>query len=134
MCRFGLNNKKSVDYMDVMLVEIDNNTIFDLETLLFELGHKVVGVSSIGKDAIAKAGDLNPDIILINIKLKGEMGGVKTAREIINLYKIPIIFITVFTKNCLTKSLQLPEDAITISQPIQKENLKYCFTRAVSKL
>jgi two-component system, response regulator PdtaR len=51
-----------------------------------------------------------------------------------NLYKIPIIFITVFTKNCLTKSLQLPEDAITISQPIQKEHLKYCFTRAVSKL
>jgi two-component system, response regulator PdtaR len=66
-----------VDYMDVMLVEIDNSTISDLETLLLELGHKVVGVSSIGKNSIAKAGDLNPDIIFINIKLKGEMGGVE---------------------------------------------------------
>ena len=118
------------DYMDVMLVEIDNSTISDLEVLLLELGHRVVGVSSIGKDAIARVGDLNPDIILINIKLKGEMSGVETAREIMNLYKIPIIFITVFTKNCLTKSLQLPEDAITISKPIKKEHLKYCFSRA----
>jgi two-component SAPR family response regulator len=120
--------------MNVMLVEIENSTISDLKAILLELGHEVVGLSSIGKDAIVKARDLNPDIILINIKLKGEMSGVETARKIVSLYKIPIIFITVFTKNCLTKSLQLPEDAITISKPIKKEHLKYCFSRAFSKL
>jgi hypothetical protein len=45
------------------------------------------------------------------------MSGVEAAKTIASCYKIPIIFITVFTKNCLIKSLQLPEDAITIINP-----------------
>jgi CheY-like chemotaxis protein len=117
--------------MDILLVENEDNTISDLKTQLRVLGHKVAGLASNGEEAIKMAGDLNPDLILINIKLKGKMSGVEAAKTIVNLYKIPVIFITVFTKNCLTKSLQLPEDAITISQPIKKEHLEYCISRAV---
>ena len=59
------------------------------------------------------------------------MSGVEAARVISSYYKIPIIFITAFTKNCLTKSLQLPEDAVTISEPIRKEHLEYCISRVL---
>jgi two-component SAPR family response regulator len=117
--------------MDILLVENEDNTISDLKTHLLVLGHKVVGLASNGEEAIKMAGDLNPDLILINIKLKDEMSGVEAAKRIVSHYKIPIIFITVFTKNCLTKSLQLPEDAITISKPIKKEHLEYGISRAV---
>ncbi|MGZ7136239.1 MAG: response regulator, partial [Methanobacterium sp.] len=55
--------------------------------------------------------------------------GVEAANRISKLYKIPIIFLTVFIKNCLIKSLQLPEDAIVLSKPIKKENLEYCISR-----
>ena len=115
--------------MDILIVENEDNTISDLKAILQVLGHKVVGLASNGKTAIKMAGDLNPDLILINIKLRGEMSGVEAAKVIVSLYKIPIIFITVFTKNCLTKSLQLPEDAVTISKPIKKEHLEYCISR-----
>ena len=115
--------------MDILIVENDYNTISDLKAILKVLGHKIVGIASNGEGAIKLAGELNPDLILINIKLKGEMSGVEASKEIINLYNIPIIFITVFTKNCLTKSLQLPDDAITISIPIKKEHLEYCISR-----
>jgi two-component system, response regulator PdtaR len=117
--------------MDVLLVENDGKTISDLKSHLLVLGHKVVGLASNGEQAIKLSGDLNPDLILINIKLNGEMSGVEAAKTIISLYNIPIIFISVFMKNCLVKSLQLPEDAITISKPIKKEHLKYCISRAV---
>jgi two-component SAPR family response regulator len=115
--------------MDILIVENEDNTISDLKAILQVLGHKIVGLASNGKEAIKIASDLNPDLILINIKLKGEMSGVEAANVIISLYKIPIIFITVFTKNCLTKSLQLPEDAVIISKPIKKEHLEYCILR-----
>ena len=115
--------------MDILIIENDYNTISDLKAILQVLGHKIVGIASNGEEAIKLAGDLNPDMILINIKLKGEMSGLEASKEIIHLYNIPIIFITVFTKNCLTKSLQLPEDAITISIPIKKEHLEYCISR-----
>ena len=120
--------------MDILIVENNDNTISDLKVILTVLGHKIVGMASNGKEAIKLAGDLSPDLILINIKLKGEMSGIEASKEILNLYNIPIIFITVFTKNCLTKSLQLPEDAITINEPIKKEHLEYCISRVQENL
>jgi two-component SAPR family response regulator len=118
--------------MDVLIVEDESSTVLDLKTILRNLGHNIVAVASSGEEAIKGARDLNPDLILIDIKLKGELSGVEAANKIVNLYKIPIIFLTVFTKNCLTKSLQLPEDAIVLSKPINQEHLKYCIERAFS--
>ena len=61
------------------------------------------------------------------------MSGVEAAQKIENLYKIPIIFVTVFIKNCLNKSLQLSEDAIVLSKPIKQEHLQYAISRAISE-
>ncbi len=40
---------------------------------------------------------------------------------------------TIFIKNCLIKSFQLPEDAIVLSKPIKQEHLEYCISRAFSE-
>lgn len=116
--------------MDILIVEEDERTILDLTAFLRDLGHNVMAVVCSGKEAIQRAGDLNPDLILINIKLKGEMSGVEAANKILNLYKIPIIFLTVFIKNCLNISLQLPEDAVVLSKPIKRDHLEYCISKA----
>lgn len=118
--------------MDILIVEDENNTVLDLKTISRKLGHNVVAVASSGEEAVQKAGELNPDLILINIKLKGKMSGLEAANKITGLYKIPIIFLTVFIKNCLIKSLQLPEEAIVLSKPVKEEHLKYCILRAFS--
>ncbi len=118
--------------MDILIAENESSTISDLKTILGNLGHNVVAVASTGKEAIQKAGDLNPDLILIDIKLKGKMSGVEAANKIVNFYKIPVIFLTIFIKNCLNMSLQLSEDAIVLSKPITQEHLEYCIERAIS--
>ncbi|MGF7119512.1 response regulator [Methanobacterium oryzae] len=118
--------------MDILIAEYESSTISDLKTFLEKLGHNVVAVASSGEEAIKVARDLNPDLILIDIKLKGEMSGVEAAKEIKNLYNIPSIFLTVFIKNCLIKSLQLPEDAIVLSKPIKHEHIEYCIKRVFS--
>ena len=128
----NLSNVKNVDFMNILIVEDQSSTISDLKSTLSQLGHEVVGVVSTGEEAIKYAGDLNPDLILINIRLKGEMGGVEAAQKIENLYHIPLIFLTVFIKNCLNKSLQLPEDAIVLSMPVKQDHLEYCISRAFS--
>ena len=115
--------------MDILLVENEDDTISELKASLLVLGHKVLGLASNGEEAIKLAGDLNPDLILINIKLKGKMSGIEAAKTIVRLHNIPIIFISIFMKNCLVKSLQLPEDAVIISKPITKEHLEYCISR-----
>lgn len=119
--------------MDVLIIESESNTISDLKTALRNLGHNVVAVASSGEEAIQKAEDLNPDLILMDIKLKGKMSGVEAANKIKELYKIPVIFLTVFIKNCLIKSFQLSEDAVVLSKPVKQGHLKYCISRAISE-
>jgi CheY-like chemotaxis protein len=118
--------------MKILIVEDDKRTISDLKSILTELGHNVVKLAFSGQEAIQDAGDLNPDLIIINIKLKGEMSGVEAANKISDLYKIPVIFLSVFIKNCLNKSLQLPDDAVVLSKPIKRDHLKYSISRVVS--
>jgi len=119
--------------MKILIVEDDERTILDFKSILTELGHNVVKIASSGEEAIQDAGDLNPDLIIINIKLKGEMSGVEAAHKVEDLYKIPIIFLTVFIKNCLNKSLQLPDDAVVVSKPIKRDHLEYCISRVLNK-
>jgi CheY-like chemotaxis protein len=119
-------------FMDILIVENEPTTISDIKSTLENLGHEVVAVASTGQEAIAKTENLNPDLIIINIQLKGAISGVETAKHIAERYDIPIIFLTVFIKNCLNKSLQLPEDAIVLSMPVKQEHLEYCISRAFS--
>ena len=116
--------------MNILIVENDSSTISDLKLVLGNLGHTVVAVASSGNEAVKKAGDLHPDLILIDIKIKGEMSGVEAAGKINDLYKIPAIFLTIFIKNCLIKSFGLPEDAVVLSKPVKQEHLKYGISRA----
>ena len=67
--------------MDILIAEGEYKTVSDLKTILEKLGIKVVAVVSSGEEAIKKAGDLSPDLILININLNGKMDGVKLQRK-----------------------------------------------------
>ncbi len=116
--------------MKILIAEADPSTVMDLKTILTNLNHDVVAVVSSGEEALQKTGDLNPHLVLIDIKLEGEMSGVEAADRVANLQGIPIIFLTVFIKNCLNKSLQLPEDAVVLSKPIRQEHLEYSIRRA----
>lgn len=117
--------------MDVLIVENESSTVSDLKAIFGNLGHNVVAVASSGKEAIKKAKSLDFDLILIDIQLKGEISGVELAEKIKNLYNSPVIYLAVFTKNCLIKSLQLPEDAVILSKPIKEEHLKYSISRVI---
>lgn len=119
--------------MNILIVEDDKRTILELKSIFSDLGHNVIAVVSNVNESIQYAGDLKPDMIFINIQLKGELSGVESAKQISERYKIPIIFLTVFIKNCLNKSLQLPEDAVVLSKPIKQEHLEYCISRVLKK-
>ncbi len=119
-------------FVNVLIAEPGLNMIRELKFMLTNLGHEVVDVVSTGEKAITMASNINLDLILININLTGNMSGVEAGKKIASIYKIPVIFITVFTKNCLTKSLQLPEDAITLSIPVTQDHLEYSISRVFS--
>jgi CheY-like chemotaxis protein len=66
----------------ILIVEGDNIVVMELRDRLQSLGYAVAGVASYGEEAIEKAGEVRPDLVLMDIRLKGEMDGVEAAEEI----------------------------------------------------
>ncbi|HXF06481.1 MAG TPA: response regulator, partial [Blastocatellia bacterium] len=59
----------------IMVVEDENIVAMDIENSLISLGYQVVGVASTGEDAIDMAGETRPDLVLMDIMLRGEIDG-----------------------------------------------------------
>ncbi|NJK62270.1 MAG: hybrid sensor histidine kinase/response regulator [Synechococcaceae cyanobacterium SM2_3_1] len=66
----------------------------DLRTSLEDLGYAVVGTATSGEEALAKVPLLHPDLILMDIRLEGELDGIQTAEIIRRRWRIPTLYLT----------------------------------------
>jgi CheY-like chemotaxis protein len=79
---------------NILIVEDDLILSYVLEKYLNDLEHQVVGTVETGEQAITKARELKPDIILMDIKLMGQTDGIEAVREIRRFLDVPVIYIT----------------------------------------
>jgi len=63
----------------ILIVEDENIVAKDLQKRLMNLGYNIVGIVSTGEEAVKKAIATSPDLVLINVRLKGGMDGIETA-------------------------------------------------------
>ena len=81
----------------VMVVEDESIVAIDISQRLQSLGYEVTATVSSGEKAVEMAEKTRPDIILMDIVLKGEMGGIEAAEEINKRMKVPIVYITAYS-------------------------------------
>ena len=81
----------------VLVVEDEAITAKALETSLSQMGYQVVGTHAYGEEAIDSMSSLKPDLVVMDIKLKGAMDGVFTAQRIQAQYDIPVIYLTAYS-------------------------------------
>lgn len=78
----------------ILVVEDDSIVALDLKIRLQALGYSVPATVSSGEEAIRKTAETRPDLVLMDIRLKGDQDGIKAAEEIRARFDIPIIYIT----------------------------------------
>jgi len=78
----------------IMIVEDDMMLGMEIEEDLIGIGYEVSGVPSTGEEALAMAKKMEPDLILMDIKLPGKLDGIEVAEEIQGDSDIPVIFIS----------------------------------------
>lgn len=78
----------------ILIVEDDLLLSMVEERLITNLGFKVVGKAVTGEEAIQKAADLNPDVIIMDISLKGSMSGIEAMKEIRKTSEVPVIYLS----------------------------------------
>src|SRR5690349_7070554 len=81
---------------NVLVVEDESIVSKDIQHSLKKLGYHVVGAASTGEQAVELAIEHMPDIILMDIVLKGEMNGIEAADKIRKDTNIPVIFLTAY--------------------------------------
>ena len=80
----------------VLVVEDQRLVAADLEDTLKRLGYEVVGSVASGEEAIAKSIDVRPDLVLMDIRLRGEMDGIQAAAAIRERMEVPIVYLTAY--------------------------------------
>jgi CheY-like chemotaxis protein len=80
----------------ILIVEDERLIAVDLQRRLTRLGHTVVALAASGVEAIQQALALHPDVVLMDIRLQGDMDGVEAAQQIHASAAIPVVFMTAY--------------------------------------
>ncbi|MBF0444422.1 MAG: PAS domain S-box protein [Magnetococcales bacterium] len=117
----------------IMLVEDEEITLFDLETSLKDMGYEVIGIAKSGLDAISMAKEKIPDLIIIDIILKGDMDGIEAATEINSNLEIPVIYLTAHGDYETLERAKKTGPFGYIIKPFKNEELNGTIQMALSK-
>jgi CheY-like chemotaxis protein len=115
----------------ILIVEDEQIVAADLERTLQRLGFIVTGLSQSAQDAITEAGRTAPDLVLMDIKLKGHTDGVEAAEVISWLYNIPVIYLTAFSNDQKFRQITRSNKFGYLTKPFQEDQLKSAIDRAL---
>lgn len=83
----------------IIIVEDEAVTALNLKNALMTLGFDVISIEDRGIEAIKKIGELRPDLVIMDIVLKGEIDGIEVARKINKQFDIPLIYLTAYSND-----------------------------------
>lgn len=95
----------------------------EMQELLQEPGYKVLDVASSGDGAIKAARLYSPDLVLMDIKLKGAMNGIEAAQNMRLFTQVPIMFITGYKNSNTTEQASAIQNTFLITKPFDPEKL-----------
>jgi PAS domain S-box-containing protein len=116
----------------ILLVEDESIESMDIKRTLESFGYEVPYIASSSEEAVEKALEIMPDLILIDIILKGEIDGIETVSKIKDL-NIPIIYLTAHSEESTIKRVKLTEPYGYIIKPYDRTELKYAIELAIYK-
>ncbi len=85
-----------VEKARIMVVEDEAVISMEIQDRLARMGHSVCGTAASGDEAVSVAASNHPDLILMDVQLRGEIDGVETAQKIQSRIQVPVIYLTAF--------------------------------------
>lgn len=123
-----LNFKTNVDepVLKNNLLIVEDEVIFakDLKITIEKMGYNVIGIESSGENAIKKIAEIKPDLVLMDIILKGDMDGIEATHHIWDRFKIPVVYITAHSDEGTMKRLKKSPNAGFLIKPVLSNALE----------
>ncbi|MCC6399908.1 MAG: response regulator, partial [Flavobacteriales bacterium] len=118
---------------NVLVVEDESIVSKDIQHSLKKLGYNVVGAAATGEQAVKLAVEAQPDIILMDIMLKGEMNGIEAATQIRQETNIPVIFLTAYADESTLNKAKVTQPYGYIIKPFKEIDIHTSIEMALYK-
>ena len=122
-----------MDKIRILIVEDEGLIARDIEDMVRNASYQVCAVVGTGEDAIEKAETTHPDLILMDIILRGDMDGVEAAEKIRERFNIPVIYLTAHTDENTLQRAKLTEPLGYTLKPVEQKELMTVIEMALYK-
>ena len=117
----------------IMIVEDEPITAEDLQEALIQMGYTVSAMVSTAADAIRQAERTRPDLIIMDIHIRGDVDGVDAARTIRQRFDIPAVYLTAHADAETLSRAKLAEPLGYIIKPFQEPEMQATIEMALHK-
>src|SRR5574340_1362289 len=117
----------------ILIVEDEAIIACDLQKRLEHQGYTITSAVATGEDAIKKAGESSPDLVLMDIALLGELDGIDAATQIRRLFDIPVVYVTAYADERVLERAKLTEPFGYILKPFDDRELRSVIEMALYK-
>ena len=117
----------------ILIAEDEAIVAIALDRALRQMRFSVIGIADTGEEAIRLAEERRPNLVLMDIKLKGDMDGVEAAAQIQARYDVPVVYLTAYADDQMLQRAGLTAVYGYILKPFQERELKVAIEMAVHK-
>tara|TARA_Y100001933_G_scaffold194235_1_gene194259 strand:- start:209 stop:943 length:735 start_codon:yes stop_codon:yes gene_type:complete len=118
----------------ILIVEDDMIIAANLSLQLTKLGYEVTGIESRGEEAVVHARVNTPDIILMDINLKGSIDGIETVKIIQQTHDIPVVYLTANTDDASFFRAKETHPEAFVSKPFNQLDLQHTIALVEDKI
>ena len=116
-----------------LVVEDERIVAEDIRRCLQNLGYTVSAIASSGEEAVQNAEEICPDLVLMDIVLKGKMDGIEAAEQIHSRFGIPVVYLTAYADEKILERAKITEPFGYILKPIDERELRTTIEMALYK-
>jgi CheY-like chemotaxis protein len=117
----------------ILVVEDEAIIAMDIQSILRKIGFAQAEVVHSGEESIQKVAAGKPHLVLMDIKLKGNLDGIQAAHEIFYQYKVPVVYITAFGDEGTLKRANGTARYGFITKPFEESDLQSTIQNALQK-
>jgi len=118
---------------EILIVEDERVVAMALEDALTAMGHHICGIANSGSQALSLAASGPPDLVLMDIKIKGPMDGVDTAKRLKEIHHIPVVFLTAYSDQDIIARAKAAEPLGYILKPFKTSEVTAVMELALYK-
>lgn len=117
----------------ILVVDDERIIARGIQTDLKDLGYETVDIAVSGKEAVEKVSESHPDLVLMDISLKGEMDGIEATRQIHERCDVPVVYLSAYADKAMLDRAKTTEPYGYLLKPYEEKELVTTIETALYK-